>query len=256
MVLQIKPHLGDTVHMRLDQESEMTGTRGKGAGASTSSVVTDLRIFSRAVVEGVGDNGATVLAITDSVLMSSSDPHSRHLADQTRRMLQGKQMRLRLAPDGTTALLEGPGEPDADDISGVVAVMPAAFPRGLVKVGQSWTREMPLPSHEGLGGRSTGRLHATFRLDSLSRTGAVAYLSMYGELTGTREDAGSLGGPTLQQQGTVTGTMLLDRRRGWLAESRFVIQVESEAGLPPASGIDPMRFRVRITQRTRTLDKH
>ena len=65
-------------------------------------------------------------------------------------------MRLRLAPDGTTALMEGPGEPDADDISGVVAVMPAAFPRGLVKVGQSWTREMPLPSHEGLGGRSTG----------------------------------------------------------------------------------------------------
>lgn len=246
--------MGDTVHMRLDQESEMTGTRGQGAGASSSSVVTSLRIYSRAVVEQVGAAGATVLAITDSVAMSSSDARAELLAEQTRRMLQGKQIRLRLAPDGSTALLEGPREPDADDVSDIVSVMPAAFPHGVVHVGQSWTREMPLPSHDDLGGRAGGRLDATFRLDSLSRRGDVAYLSMYGELTGDRSTPRD-GRLALEQQGTVAGTMQLDRRRGWLRDSRFVIEVESAVRGPVTSALTPMRFRMKITQRTRTLDK-
>lgn len=254
VLLQIRPHLGDTVHMRLDQESEMTGTRGQGPGASSSSVVTSLRIYSRAVIERVGAAGATVLAITDSVAMSSSDARARRLAEDTRRMLQGKQIRLRLAPDGTTALLEGPQEPDADDVSNVVSVMPAAFPHGLVRVGQSWTREMPLPSRDGVGGRSSGRLHATFRLDSLSRGGAIAYVSMYGVLTGDQAPPGARR-LALEQQGTVAGTMQLDRRRGWLCDSRFVIEVESQVHDPASSGAAPMRFRMKITQRTRTLEK-
>lgn len=254
VVLQLKPHVGDTVHMQLDQESEMTGTRGKGAAASSSSVVTDLRIYSRAVIEGLSGAGATVLAITDSVAMSSSDARASRLAEQTRRMLEGRQIRLRLAPDGTAALLEGPGEPDADDVSRIIAIMPAAFPRGAVRVGDSWTREMPLPSRAGPGGRPSGRLHATFRLDSVSRHGAKAYLSMYGELTGDDFAPGGGRGLALDQHGTVSGTMLLDRRRGWLAESRFVIEVESELA-KTVGGMDPMRFRMKITQRTRTLDR-
>lgn len=254
VVLQLKPHVGDTVHMRLDQESEMTGTRGRGARASSSSVVSDLRIYSRAVIEAVGGAGATVLAITDSVAMSSSDARARGMAEQTRRMLEGKQVRLRLAPDGTTALLRDDAGLAGEDVSQIVSVMPAAFPRGVVHVGESWTREMPLPSRGGLGGRPSGRLHATFRLDSLSRSGAKAYLSMYGELTGDDDAPGAGAGLALDQRGTVAGTMLLDRRRGWLAESRFVIEVESEVA-PMAGGMDPMRFRVKITQRTRTLDK-
>lgn len=180
---------------------------------------------------------------------------ARRLAEQTRRMLEGRQIRLHLAPDGTAALLGGDRAVAGEDVSQVVAVMPAAFPKGVVHVGESWTREMPLPSRGGMGGRPSGRLHATFRLDSVSRNGAKAYVSMYGVLTGDHLASGGTQGVAVDQQGTVTGTMLLDRHRGWLTESRFVIEVESDVADPAAGGGAPVRFRVRITQRTRTLDR-
>ena len=42
--LQIRPHVGDTLHLRLDQQTELTGTR-PGA-SSVTTITTTMRIFS------------------------------------------------------------------------------------------------------------------------------------------------------------------------------------------------------------------
>src|SRR4051794_15203484 len=77
IVLRIKPHTGDTIRMRLDQQSEMTGTRRTPGGDATSMVLTTMKMFSRALVEGASEQGTTILAVTDSVQVSTTDERSR-----------------------------------------------------------------------------------------------------------------------------------------------------------------------------------
>ena len=50
------------------------------------------------------------------------------------------------------------------------------------------------------------------------------------------------------------GTLAVDRRRGWLVSSRTMIVVHSIMTPPPTRG-EPLHFRMRITQWTRTAEK-
>src|SRR5687767_3576461 len=101
VVLELRPRFGDTVRMRFDQTTEMSGTR---KGVATKAVVTTLRMFSRAIVESSSPASALILAITDSVDVSTTDERARPLASETQRQLAGRQMRLRLSPDGTVGV--------------------------------------------------------------------------------------------------------------------------------------------------------
>jgi hypothetical protein len=49
--------------------------------------------------------------------------------------------------------------------------------------------------------------------------------------------------------------MQVNRARGWMTESRFTVLVRSLITPPPSSGLAPMRFVTRVTQRLRTMDK-
>ena len=89
-----------------------------------------------------------------------------------------------------------------------------------------------------------------FRLDSLDRSANVAFVSMRGEIL---PDAGNQG---VELSGDVTGAMQVDRRRGGMTDSRFTVVVRSLVTPPSASGLAPMRFVTRVTQRLRTMDKH
>src|SRR5438045_3700516 len=73
ITLQIKPRAGETLRMRLDQESEITGVRKSTTGESSAMVLTTMKMFSRAIIEGNSEKGTTVLAVTDSVLLTTSD---------------------------------------------------------------------------------------------------------------------------------------------------------------------------------------
>ena len=256
VLLQIKPDIGDTLHMRLDQQTELVGTRRVGNGESVTSVQTSMRVFSRAIVEGTSKQGTLLRAITDSVRLTTTDEHARPMSDQTQRMLEGRSMRLRVAPDGTATVAEEKGDTPRD-MSEVVSLMPAAFPMKAVVVGDSWTREMALPGSSRLtpgGAPASGWLRAKFKLDSLGRDGGLAYVSMRGEMDGEvdRRTDTTLG-PVLEK-GTVTGTLIVDQRRRWVAESHFVIVVRSSVALP-GGATPPMRFQTRITQRMRTLER-
>src|SRR5437867_190249 len=178
MQLELRPRAGDTLRMRLDQVTEMSGTR---KGAAAKSVVTTLRMFSRAIVESTTPLSAVILAVTDSVDVTTSDEHTRALAQQTIRQLEGRQLRLRLSPDGTVSVAdEATSVPR--EVNEIVSVMPASFPRDPVAVGDTWVREMPIPPGTRLSVPAGSVVRSSFRLDSVSRRGDVAYVSMRGTL--------------------------------------------------------------------------
>jgi hypothetical protein len=93
VLLQIRPHIGDTLRMHLSQTVEMTGTT-HGAGAdSIRSMATSIEVFTRAIAQQWTANGTLMQTITDSVAMSPSSPAS--LADLRRRAMQAKTVWLR-----------------------------------------------------------------------------------------------------------------------------------------------------------------
>ena len=245
--LQIRPRVGDTLHVRMDQEVEMTGTTRMGGADSTVRVVNALHVVSRAIVERSDPTGTTILTTTDSVALTSTATPPAQL-EEARHALQGQQLHLRMAPDGATALVDSEGV--RDDLRELFAQAPATLPREPVAVGDKWSREMSLPSPDG---RPGGVLKAVFRLDSLTRRGEVAWVSMRGSITRDTTE-GPQGGVKLATNGTVNGTLAVDRRRGWLVSSRTMIVVHSIMTPPPTRG-EPLHFRMRITQWTRTAEK-
>ena len=252
--LELRPRVGDTLRMRLDQTTEMSITR---AGAAPRVVTTRTHMLSRAIVESEVPDGVYVLAITDAVDVTSSDSAAAAAAEATRRQLAGRQMRLRISPDGTVAMAE-PAAGVTKAMNDLVSVMPASFPREPVSVGDTWRREMPiapataarLPGTNGRGGVA----RATFRLDSLSRQGELAYISMTGTLEPHPGEATALApGLTLPPLGgSVTGSMIVNRRRGWLTSSQFVVDLRTTIA---ANGSPPTEFRMRVTQQMRVFGR-
>jgi hypothetical protein len=251
VTLQIKPHLGDTLRMRLDQQSEMTGVKRTTNGEATAMTIATMQMFSRAIIEASTEKSTTVLAVTDSVLMSTTDERVREATIRAGIQMRGQRVRFRVSPDGTVGMSETDGA--SRDVAQVVSLMPAAFPKGAVSVGETWSREMPLPTGSQLGAQVSGKLHVTFRFDSLTHGGDWAFVTMRGEM----QPAAAYGAaPSADmEKGTVNGTMLVDQRRGWLTESWFTIVVTSVINPPLMTGIVSMHMQMRITQHMHTAER-
>lgn len=250
-VLQIRPRVGDTLRMRLDQQTEMTGVKQTSTGNANAMVMATMTMFSRAIVENGSEVATTVLAVTDSVLMTTTDERSRASMVQAAAVMRGQRVRFRVSPDGTVGL-DGASDPATREVEQVVSLMPAAFPRGAIRVGDSWSREMPLPTGSQFGAELSGRLRVTFRFDSLAHHGDWAYVSMRGETQAATGPGAVMG--TVLDKGLVTGTMLVDMRRRWLTESSFNIVVSSTVS-PVVAGSGAMHMQMRITQHMHTLDR-
>lgn len=250
IVLQMRPHVGDTLRVRMEQQSELVGVRPSARGDVRTTVTSTLEVWSHAIVEGSSPAGALVRTVTDSAVVSSSDPSTGRARGKPTRVPVHSEVRMHVMPNGTMQLADDESDRHGDgDLAGL---MPAAFPTGPVKVGEIWTREMALPGV--LGGGPAGVLRAVFRLDSLGRGGALAYVSMKGEMRPMPAGAGGSADAPSLDGGNVTGTLVLDRRRGWLAESRFAIDAATTIA-PPATAADgPLHFRMRVTQRVKTLE--
>ena len=108
-------------------------------------------------------------------------------------------MTLRISPDGTVSLAT-PRRYRARRRRGV-SLMPAAFPRGPIEVGYTWSRDMPAPGggRAGPGGTDERLAAHEFRLDSVTHRGTMAYVSMHGDMS-PDPDAGSTqrAGPVLE----------------------------------------------------------
>ena len=99
------------------------------------------------------------------------------------------------------------------------------------------------------GAGASAHVRAEFRLDSLGRRGEIAFVSMRGEIVPDAARAGT------EVSGRMTGEMQVDRRRGWMTDSRFTLVIVSLIASPGGAAAPPMRFLTKVTQRLRTMDK-
>ena len=241
--------------MRLDQQVEMSGTSRVGKADSTVTLVTVTRVLAHSVVERHDSTGTRMLAVTDSVLVT--DTNGASVPDGAvatpLRGLQGRRVRLRVAPDGATEVMADAGDALTPELRSLFAQMPATLPRGPVGVGDRWTRKMEIPAAGQPGGPSAGVLKAIFRLDSLTRDGELAHISMHGELSRPGAPRDPPDGLQFTMTGLVVGTMAFDRRRGWLTDAHTTLTVQSLVTPPAGHAASPMRVRMKVTQWLRAM---
>lgn len=233
VLLQIKPHVGDTIAVRLNQMVDMTGTSVRGTTTSRR-MTTVTEVFSRAIVHGTSGDRVMVLAVTDSIRTSTSRG-GRPASPQRVRGREGS-MELKLSTDGGAEIIDSDA---SDELRAIFGQMPAMLSRKPVAIGGKWTREMRIPIVGETG--AMGRVTATFQLDSLGRNGDIAYISMRGSLSHDHRD-----GSNSELEGWMTGSLQLDRRLAWITETRAEIDVTTMFRGP--AGTDAMRVRTRVTQ--------
>jgi hypothetical protein len=249
--LQIRPRIGDTLRMHLSQTIEMTGSLQGGGPDSTRSLTSSIEVFTRAVAEQWTPSGTLMQAITDSVAMDPSSPAA--LADLRRRAMQARKVWLRVSTDGAMEMVDD-GDPNSE-LRHLFGEMPAMLARKSVAVGERWTREMQIPLSSEPG--AFGSVRATFQLDSLGRNGDVAYISMHGTMSRINVPGSAPAGPGYGTSGTLAGTIQIDRRLGWITDSRSTIIVRSTIPSGPLRKGEPqrapMQVRTKITQWIRAM---
>jgi hypothetical protein len=247
VLLQIRPHVGDTLRVRLQQEVAMTSfpvgcgnsasafqSRPKNRPASCAAIRADTirtEIFSRAVVRRATRDATEILAITDSVRSSWG---ANHETLQKSRMKGPVEMRI--SSDGSVELGAGPA---SDDVRTMFGQMPATLSRKSVSVGEKWMHEMRLPLIDEPGG--TGRVRSTLRLDSLNRSGEIAFISVRGVLSHGHSD----GSPS-ETSGLLTGSMQLNRRLAWITDTYATIDVWTV--VKNAASAQTMDVHTRVVQ--------
>jgi hypothetical protein len=236
--------------MHLSQSVEMTGTT-PGARHDTSSMTTSIEVFTRAIAEQWTSTGTLMQTITDSVAMNPSSPAS--LEDLRRRALQAKPVWLRVSTDGAMEMVDD-GDPNSE-LRHLFGEMPAMLARTAVAVGEKWTREMQIPLSSEPG--AVGSVKATFRLDSLGRNGDIAYISMRGTMSRINTPGTAPAGPGYGTSGQLSGTIQIDRRLGWITDSKSSIITRSTIiSAPTRRGereMAPMQVRTKITQWIRAM---
>jgi hypothetical protein len=248
--LQIRPHIGDTLRMHLSQTVEITGTT-RGRSDPVRLMTSSIEVFTRAIPQQWTSNGTLMQTITDSVAMNPASPAS--LADLRRRAMQAKRVLLRVSPDGAMELVDD-GDSNSE-LRHLFGEMPAVLSRNTVSVGEKWTREMTIPLSNEPG--AVGAVRATFQFDSLGRNGDIAYISMRGTMYRINTPNAAPAGPGYGTTGQLAGTIQIDRRLGWITDSKSSIIVRSTVTPRPTRSGEaeraPMDVRTKITQWTRAM---
>jgi len=259
VLLQIHPHPGDTLHMRLDQEMDLGGdVHGMSGGDPSATMTTTWCVLQRMVVERADSGGVDVLQVTDSMAVATSVAHGSPGRGTPGAMpppgrsspLDGTAILLHIAPDGAVTVL------DSTDRVGrtlrqVVADLPVTFPRQPVRVGSSWVRTMQIPAGADYG---AGQIRLEFRLDSVTPSLDSAFVSVRGPL-GKEHIEAVVGGATVTTRGILTGTMVVDRRRGWLTDWHALISVQSVMHPPKGSDAEAGRMHMTLMQWLRAVDR-
>ena len=254
VLLQINPHVGDTMNVRMNQEVQMRGTptgcpSGYAAPRRNAKVNPETRlcteqtrvlttmteVFSRAIVKKTTKDGAMVTAVTDSIRTSMSNGNAKR-ANPTRLRQPNDEIDMRVAKDGGAEVID---EDASDELRAVFGQMPAVLSRKPVSPGDTWVRQMRIPLAGEAG--ATGLVSATFQLDSIGHNGDVAYISMRGKLSHDHRD-----GSVSELSGWLTGTMELDRRLAWITETHAIIDATST--VQSMTGGAPMVVHTRVTQ--------
>ena len=249
VLLQVKPHAGDTIRVRLDQSVEIAGVPGGDGSAKQQSESGSLVLLALLAVASVDPEGATVVSQADSVRVNATPGSAPAAVLAWAASAAGRAIRFRVAPNGSAWVPSGRGRAPA--AGPLAAQMPATLPARPISPGTSWnsTLEVPLASSMDPGGSAA--LDATFTFDSLSRSGELAFLSVRGRLMKAGTDAAS-DRSSIETSGTVTGTVLLDRRRGWITDARTTFSLQSLV-TPADPSRPPVKVRMTISQWLRAM---
>ena len=236
IALVLRPFPGDMIRQRVEHDVDEQGTVTMPSGDSTVRVSTRTTVLLRSRVDAVDTLGAIVTSQVESVTVKASGgrEESRRARIASGMALQGRTLRMKLAPDGELIVLDdatGQTAATLETLAALVDRVPAALPSQPVREREKWTRHMVLAGAPGDG------LDAEFTLDSLTRHGDFAWVSVKGVMKDAGADAGA----------SVVGWVLLDRRRGWITRSRMVMTMRAVTGAQ--GSMPPMRFVMRVEQR-------
>ncbi len=234
--LVLRPFPGDMIRQLVEHDVDEQGTITMATGDSTVRVSTRTTVVLRSKVDAVDSLGAEITSQVESVTVRATGgrEESRRARIASGMALQGRTLRMKLAPDGELMVLEDPALQGAGTVATLTALVdrvPAALPVLPVREHEKWTRHMVLAGAPGDG------IDAEFTLDSLTRFGDFAWVSVKGVMRDVGADAGA----------SVVGWVLLDRRRGWITRSRMVMTMRAVTGAQGA--LPPMRFVMRVEQR-------
>ena len=236
--------------MHLSQTVEITGTTPGARPDPIRSMTTSIEVFTRAIAHQWTSTGTLMQTITDSVAMNPASAAS--LAELRRKAMQAKRVWLRVSTDGAMEVVDNDGA--NRELRRIFGEMPAVLSRTSVSVGDKWTREMQIPLSNEPG--AVGAVRATFHFDSLGRNGDVAYISMRGTMSRINTPGAAPAGPGYGTTGQLAGTIQIDRRLGWITDSKSSIIVRSSITANPSKGEAeraPMQVRTKITQWLRVM---
>jgi len=242
ITLRIRPHLGDTLRMKMEQRVEICGD---SADKDVPMIKASMQVYTRAVVEKATATGTELVSITDSVRVAPMAATVVPLFAQTKRALEGKTVHLKVALDGGISIEGSP-----TDAKLAAVQLPALLPDGPVTPGTEWTRDLVVPVSATHA--STGVVHVTLRLDSIAPDGVVAYLSMHGTFSHTHPQQ-TEGGPRDATTGTISGTIEIDRRLEWMTDSHILVSLLSTVRQPGEA--EPTRVHMKVTQSMRAMPR-
>ena len=156
-------------------------------------------------------------------------------------------VRIHVTADGAMSVIDP--RPGTMALDASLSGMPPMLPSSPVAVGEEWERDIPLPSFPMSGIRADGVVHAEFRLDSLSRNGRLAYVSMTGTLRREGAARDLPPGTQVATSGLLHGFLVLDRIRGWITEAETIIQVQSDVTPRPGDSSPAHALDIRLSQR-------
>jgi hypothetical protein len=246
--LRIKPRVGDTIYTRFETEMEMVGSGKVGSSDTTVVERTSMLLLSRVMVLSSDDGGTTVLTVTDSVAVTMSGGRVTAAPEQTRRALQGQRVRMRITPEGSATLLEGPRGLSAD-FQSLVSQMPAMLPKHAVSLGETWAQMLTVPMARSSDADEGATLYVVYRLDSLAYGGNVAHISMRGTITRDSTAADLPSGVKLITTGSILGHLAVDRRRGWWMRSEATYAMRSTFTPRRGASGTPLQVVTTITQK-------
>lgn len=270
--LLVRPRVGDTLYLFVEQTVTVGGRRVEGAtravppvlgGAREASPAPDygpranrantrstrVQLYAHSLVEASDLASTTILATTDSIAMWTGNAGEPVRPVRLPVSGDGRQLRVAVTPDG--AMRVSDPAPDELQLGATLASVPGLLPEGPVAVGSEWRRHMRLPELPLGAYRAEGVVQARLRLDSLSRGGRLAYITVEGGLQRDGAARELPAGTRMITAGTLRGTMVVDRVRAWITDARTVMDVQSEVAPGPVGGGAPMLLNLHIEQRVR-----
>ena len=108
VALVLRPFPGDMIRQRIEHDVDEQGTITMATGDSTVRVSTRTTVFLTSKVEAVDTVGAVVTSLVESVNVRATGgkDDSRRMRISNGMSLQGRTLRMKLAPDGGLIVLD------------------------------------------------------------------------------------------------------------------------------------------------------